>query len=151
LRTAWVAALLLAAASSPGLAQVKVSDAWVRASVPQQKATGAFMRITAAQNMRLVEASSPVAGVVEIHEMRMDNQVMKMRAVTAVELPAGKTIELQPGGYHVMLMELKQTLKAGESVPIALVVETADKKRERIAVQATVRPLTAAAGKGHAH
>ena len=102
-----LAALVLAALSGPVAAQVKVGDPWVRATVPQQKATGAFMSLTAEKGTRLVEAKSPVAGVVEIHEMAMENNVMKMRAVPGLDLPAGKPVELKPGGYHVMLMDLK--------------------------------------------
>jgi copper(I)-binding protein len=86
------------------MAQVTVKDPWVRATVPAQKATGAFMQITSAQDARLVEARSPVAGVVEVHEMVMEKEVMKMRAIKGLDLPAGKTVELKPGGYHVMLM-----------------------------------------------
>ena len=84
-----LATLAIAAAAH---AQVTVKDAWVRATVPQQKATGAFMQLTAAQDAKLVAGSSPVAGVVEIHEMAMDNNVMKMRAIPGLDLPAGKPI-----------------------------------------------------------
>jgi len=98
-------------------AQVSVQDAWVRATVPQQKATGAFMRLTAAQDMRLVAASSPVAGITEVHEMKMVDNVMKMRAVPALDLPAGQAVELKPGGYHIMLLDLKQPVAQGASVP----------------------------------
>jgi copper(I)-binding protein len=148
----FIAALLLATASSASLAQVKVTDPWVRATVPQQKATGAFMSITAPKGARLVEARSPVAGVVEIHEMKMENDVMKMRAIAGLDLPAGKTVDLKPGGYHVMLMELRQQVKEGDSVPITLVVESADKKRQNVEVKAAVRALTSgASSKGHSH
>ena len=82
---------------------------------------------------------SSVAGVVEIHEMAMEGNVMKMRAVPGIELPAGKTVDLKPGGYHVMLMDLKQQLKDGETVPITLVIEGKDKKRETVEVKAPVR------------
>lgn len=129
--------------SAASYAQVSVRDAWVRATVPQQKATGAFMSINAAQDARLIEAKSPLAGLVEIHEMRMENNVMRMRAVAGLELPAGRAIELKPGGYHVMLMDLKQQVKEGDTVPITLVVEGKDKKRESIEVKASVRALTA--------
>ena len=104
-------------AALPAFAQVSVKEPWVRATVAQQKATGAFMQITSAQDARLVEAKSPVAGVVEVHEMVMEKDVMKMRAVPGLDLPAGKSIELKPGGYHVMLMDLKQQMKVGDSVP----------------------------------
>ena len=85
--------------------------------------------------------ASPLAGVVEIHEMAMDGNVMKMRAVAVLELPAGKTVELKPGGYHVMLMDLKQPLKAGETVPLTLVVEGAGGKRETVEISAPVKAL----------
>ena len=147
-----VSAILLAAAGSPAaFAQVKVDDAWVRATVPQQKATGAFMSLTAAKGARLVEVRSPVAGVVEVHETKMESNVMKMRAVPALELPAGKTVELKPGGYHVMLMALRQQVKEGETVPLTLIVEGPDKKRDTVEVKASVRALAAEAHKGHAH
>lgn len=140
------------ALSTPALAQVTVKDPWVRATVPQQKASGAFMQVTAAKDGRLVEARSPVANVVEIHEMSLQDGIMRMRAIAGLDLPAGRTVELKPGGYHVMLMDLKQQLKAGDTVPITLVVEDKDRKRENIEVQAPVRPLTSSASdKQHAH
>jgi copper(I)-binding protein len=128
-------------------AQVAVGDPWVRATVPQQQASGAFMTLTAAQPARLIEARSPVAGVVEIHEMAMDGNVMRMRAIPGLDLPAGKPVALKPGGYHVMLMSLNRTLAAGEVVPLTLVIETSG-RRETIEVKAPVRPLNAAGG-GH--
>lgn len=120
---------------------VKVEEAWVRGTVATQKATGAFMRLTPSANARLVEAKSPVAGVVEIHEMAMENDVMRMRQVPGLDLAAGRTLELKPGGYHVMLMDLKQPLKAGEQVPITLVFEDAAQKRFTQEVKAPVTAL----------
>jgi copper(I)-binding protein len=111
----------------PAFAQsVDVKDAWARTSVPGQKATGAFMKITAKEGSRLVAASSPVAGVTEVHEMKMDGNVMKMRAVEGgLELPAGKTVELKPGGFHVMLMDLKAALPKDSTIPLTLVFKDA--------------------------
>lgn len=120
---------------------VKVEDAWVRGTVATQKATGAFMRLTPSANARLVEAKSSVAGLVEIHEMAMENDVMRMRQVPGLDLAAGRTLELKPGGYHVMLMDLKQPLKAGEQVPITLVFEDAAQKRFTQEVKAPVTAL----------
>jgi copper(I)-binding protein len=134
----------------PAQAQVTVQDPWVRATVPQQKATGLFASVTSAKGGRVVAASSPVADVVEIHEMAMDNQVMRMRAIAALELPAGKAVELKPGGFHVMLMGLKQQVKEGDTVPVTLVVEGADGKRENVEVKAPARTLNAGSG-GHRH
>ena len=129
----------LALAAQLAVAQTTVKDPWVRGTVPQQQATGAFMQITSAQGGKLVSASSPVAGVVEIHEMAMDGNVMKMRAIPGLELPAGKAVDLKPGGYHVMLMSLKQPLKDGETVPLTLVVEGKDGKQEKLEVKAPVK------------
>jgi hypothetical protein len=125
-------------------AQTIVKDAWVRGTVPQQKATGMFAQITSTGGGKLVSASSPVANIVEIHEMAMEGDVMKMRAIPGLELPAGKAVDLKPGGYHVMLIDLKQTLKAGDTVPVKLVVEGRGGQRETIDVNAPVRALSAA-------
>jgi len=141
-------ALALIAASAH--AQTTVTDPWVRGTVAQQKATGLFVQLTSAQGGKLVSGSSPVAGSVEIHEMAMVNDVMKMRQVPALDLPASKTVALKPGGYHLMLMDLKQALPAGSTVPVTLVVEGVDGKRETLTLQAPVRALGAAPVKqGH--
>ncbi|MEO8124156.1 MAG: copper chaperone PCu(A)C [Burkholderiales bacterium] len=133
----------LALATPFASAQTTVSDPWVRGTVAQQKATGAFMQITSAQGGKLVAVSSPVAGVVEIHEMSMSGNVMKMHAIPELALPAGKAVELKPGGYHVMMMDLKQPMTDGEVVPLTLVVVGKDGKRETIEVKAPVKPLGA--------
>lgn len=132
-------------------AEITVKDPWVRATVAQQKATGAFMRINTTVDTRLVKARSPVAGIVEIHEMKMENDIMRMRAVTGVDLPAGRSVDLKPGGYHVMLLDLKQQMKEGELVPVSLVFEGRDKKRETIEVKAQVRSLSGTSTKKDAH
>jgi hypothetical protein len=115
--------------------------------VAQQKATGAFMQLTSMQGGKLVSVKSPVAGVVEIHEMAMQGDVMKMRAIAGLELPAGKAVDLKPGSLHVMLLDLKQQIKEGDSVALTLVVEGKDGKRETLEVKAPVRALGAAAPK----
>lgn len=134
-----IAVALLAALAAQ--AQTSIKDAWVRGTVAGQKATGLFGQITSASGGKLVAASSPLAGVVEVHEMAMDGNVMKMRAVPGLDLPAGKTVELKPGGYHLMLMELKQELKPGETVPVTLVIEGAGGKRENVEIKAPVKAL----------
>ena len=118
---------VLAGASLPAAAQtVEIKDAWVRTAVPGQMGTGAFMKITARDDVRLVSASSPVAGITEVHEMKMDGGVMKMRAMAdGLELPAGKTVELKPGGLHLMLMDLKAALPKDSTVPVTLVFKDA--------------------------
>ena len=156
MKTVMLVPVFLVVVSGLAAAQVAVKDPWVRATVPQQKATGAFMQIETRQATRLIEARSPVAGVVEFHEMKMENNVMKMRQVDGLDVPAGKAVELKPGGYHVMLMDLKEQMKEGASVPVTLVFEGADKKRETVEVKATVRSLTGTAAKkdpheGHKH
>lgn len=139
-------ALAFTLGSLPALADVTVADAWVRATVSQQKATGAFMRLSSDADARLVSASSPVANVVEVHEMAVVDNVMKMRQVEAVELPAGETVELKPGSYHIMLMDLKAQVKEGDEVPITLVIEGKDGVQETVSVVAPARPLNAPAG-----
>jgi periplasmic copper chaperone A len=137
-------------------AQVEVKDAWVRTAVPGQSGTGAFMSITAKDGAKLVGASSPVAGVTEVHEMKMENDVMRMRAVPALDLPAGQTVQLKPGGYHVMLMELKQALPKGSTVPLTLTLRDTkgqeSKVELKLPVAATAPGATMPAhGAGHKH
>ena len=138
-----VLALALVAAQWAAYAQTTVKDPWVRGTVPQQKATGMFAQITSTGGGKLVSATSPAANVVEIHEMAMEGDVMKMRAIPGLDLPAGKPVDLKPGGYHVMLIDLKQPLKAGDTVPVKLVIEGKDGKRETVEVTAPVRALSA--------
>jgi copper(I)-binding protein len=129
------------AAASVAFAQVKVDDPWIRATVPQQGATGAFMKLTAAVPLRLVAASSPAAGVVEVHAMSMEGGVMKMRAVAALDLAPGRTTELAPGGYHVMFLDLRKQVKAGDEVPLTLVFEDLNRRRSSVAVKVQARAL----------
>jgi copper(I)-binding protein len=137
-RTLTLAALALCAAVS-AQAQVRVDDPWVRTTVPEQKSTGAFMAVTSAQGGKLVSASSPVATSVEVHEMKMEGDIMRMRAVASVALPAGQRVEFKSGSYHVMLLGLKHPVKAGEVVPLTLVVEDAAGKRENVDVRAVAK------------
>jgi copper(I)-binding protein len=119
----WLLAGLIASGSA--WAQVKVEGGWARATVQGQKATGAFMKITSPQATRLVSVATPVAGVAEIHEMKMDNGVMQMRALPGLDLPANKSVELKPGGYHLMLMDLKAPLMKDSSVALTLTFKDA--------------------------
>lgn len=143
-RTALLTTLLTLMSGAAMSSDVDVKAVWVRGTVAGQKATGAFMEVTSTSGATLVSVSSPVAGVTEIHEMKIADGVMQMRAIHRLELPAGKPVKLAPGGYHVMLLDLKQSLKAGESVPLILTVEGKDKKIETIKVKGEVRDLTAA-------
>ncbi len=130
-------------ATGSALAQVNVKDPWVRATVTGQKATGAFMQLTSTEPVRLVEAQSAAAKIVEIHEMRMEGDRMMMKAIPGLDIVPGKALDLKPGGYHVMLIDVVKPLNAGDKVPLTLVVEGADKKRATIEVSAEVRALNA--------
>lgn len=130
---------------------IAVTDAWVRASVPGQKASGAFMKITAKDGARLVSVSSPLAGVAEVHEMKLEGDVMKMRAVAGgLDLPPGKTVELKPGSYHVMLMDLKAPLKADSKVPLTLTFKNAKGVQSKVDLQVPVG-LAPPVADGHEH
>ncbi len=131
-------ALAAGAAQAQSAAPVAVEGAWARASVQGQKATGAFMRLTARDATRLVRVETPVAGVAEVHEMKMEGDVMKMRALPGLDLPAGQAVELKPGGYHVMLMDLKAPLPKGASVPLTLVFQDAKGVQSQQQVQIPV-------------
>ncbi len=139
----------------PTWAQVKIEDPWARATVPGQKATGVFMRLTATQGSQLVGVSSPVAGVAEVHEMKMDNNVMKMAAVPAIDLPAGKPVALPPGGYHVMLMDLKGPLAKDTSVTLTLKFKDSkgvvSQQEVKLPVKEMTHGLSKDGGMGSAH
>lgn len=132
---------------------VDVKAAWARATVQGQKASGAFMTLTAKDATRLVGISSPVAGVAEVHEMKMDGDVMKMRALAdGLNLPAGKAVELKPGGYHVMLMDLKTPLVRDTTIPLTLLFKDAKGVVSRLEIKvpvSTTPPAGTSAG-GHA-
>ncbi|MDP9901233.1 copper chaperone PCu(A)C [Variovorax ginsengisoli] len=137
-----------------GVAAVDVKDAWIRAAVPGQSGTGAFMKLTAPAGARLVGASTPVAGVAEVHEMKMEGDTMRMREVKGVELPARQTVELKPGGFHLMLMDLKQPITSGKTVPVTLQFEDAKGARSSLVVPVEVRlaaPDGAASAPAHHH
>ena len=121
---------------------VAIQDAWVRGTVAGQSATGAFMSLTSRAPARLVAAASPVARAAEIHAMRMEGGVMRMLAVGVIDLPANRTVKLAPGGYHLMLLDLRRTLMAGERVPISLTFELAGGRRETMELDVEVRPVT---------
>ena len=145
--------LILFSVSSASVlaADVEIKNPWVRGTVSGQQATGAFMEIISKSGATLVGASSPSAGVTELHEMKMDGGVMRMRAIPRLDLPAGKPVALGPGGYHVMLIQLKQPLKKGDRVALTLQIEGKDRKVEAVQVEAEVRDLTATAAPESEH
>ena len=139
MKTTFAAALLIGAASLPaGAANISVSDAWARATMPGQKVSAAYMQIQSDADARLIGASSPAVPRVEVHEMKMDGDVMRMREVKAIDLPKGKTVMLQPGGLHVMLMNLPKPIAAGDIIPLVLVVESGG-KQQTVEVKAEAR------------
>jgi len=131
-------------------ANVDVKDAWVRSTVPGQKGTGAFMKITAKDGTKLVGVSSPVAGVGEVHEMKMEGDIMKMRALPSLDLPAGKAVELKPGGYHIMLMDLKQPMVKDSKVPVTLVFKDAKGVESKLLLNLPVSNVAPGAATGKA-
>jgi periplasmic copper chaperone A len=150
-------ALSLASACMAVLAQtapVKVEGAWARATVQGQRGTGAFMSLTAKDSAQLVGVSTPVAGVAEVHEMKMEGDVMKMRALPLLDLPAGKKVELKPGGYHIMLMDLKAPLAKDSTIPVTLLFKDAKGVQSKLELKlpvATTAPGAAGAAAEHKH
>jgi len=122
---------------------VKIENAWVRATAPGQKVAGGFMELTADADMTLVGGSSPVSREFEFHFMRMENGVMEMRQMQEIKLPKGKTVSLEPGDLHVMFIGLKSQIKSGQKVPMTLIVKGADGKQKKLAVQAEARSSSA--------
>ncbi len=151
----WLAAAALGVFSAPLFAQstVQLTAPWARATVQGQQAGGAFVTIQSGQDDTLLTASSPSSASMEIHEMRLEDNIMRMRQIPKLELPAGQPIELKPGGYHLMFQGLRQPLQTGAEVEVTLTFEKAGEQTLRF----PVRPLTAGQhdshqhGAGHAH
>jgi copper(I)-binding protein len=133
----------LLAVCSTANADFTVSDAWVRGVVRGQTTTGAFMTLKSTEDVVLTSAGSPVAQQVEIHEMKMQGDMMTMRPISELPLPANKPVKLRPGGYHVMLIGLTKPIITGEKLPITLNYQDKNGKKGSIEVQAEVRELTA--------
>jgi copper(I)-binding protein len=134
-------------AQSP-TAGVKVENAWARATAPGQKTGSVYVDLTSASNAALVAAGSPLAARAELHSMSTEGGVMRMRALPRVELPAGRTVKLAPGGMHVMLVDLKQPLKPGDKVPLTLSVQSSGTSLTTLKIEAEVR---AADGSANSH
>jgi copper(I)-binding protein len=127
--------------------EVTVSSPWVRATAPGQTVAGAYLKITSATTAYLVGGSSTAAKSVELHQMTLENNVMKMRPLARLELPAGTAVELKPGGYHLMLVDVVRPLAKGDSVAITLTVEDQNGRRRSVDVKAEVGELVAAGGR----
>jgi copper(I)-binding protein len=147
--TALLAGSLLAMSAMAADTGVTVSNAWRRATA--QSSAGVWFSITSKQDAKLVAASSPLAGTTQLHTMSHEQGMMKMRAIESIALPAGKAVELAPGGDHVMLIDLKQPLKAGDHVPLKLSVQFADKRKVTLDVEAEVKPLGSDGQDAHQH
>lgn len=126
-------------AAGTALGAVTAEDAWVRATVPGQSAAAGYMKLRSGEAATLVGVRTPIAPEAEVHEMSMQGGVMKMRPVDRLALPAGRVVELKPGGYHLMLMNVTKPLKDGDKVPLTLIIERQDKKREEVRIEADVR------------
>jgi copper(I)-binding protein len=143
--------LIALCAAAQAQSAIDIQGAWVRATVPGQMATGAFMRLTAKEGASLVGVSSPVVGVAEVHAMNMVGDVMQMRAVQGgLDLPAGKAVELKPGGYHLMLMDLKTPLLKGSKLPLTLLFKDAKGVQTQVELSVPVS-VSAPNGAGAPH
>ena len=105
---------------------IQVSEAWVRATVPGQEVSGAFLSVKSLRPAKLIKVESSIAGSVEIHSMTMKNGVMEMRELKTLALPAGKLVKLAPGDLHLMLIDVKRQLKPGDKVPFKLTLQYGD-------------------------
>jgi copper(I)-binding protein len=111
----------LTQAQNAKVGPLQIENAYTRATVPGQMAAGGFMKVENKGVVDLlVSASSPAAGEVQLHEMAMEGNVMKMRQVKDIPVPAGGAVELKPGGMHLMFMNIKAPLVAGETIPVKL-------------------------------
>ncbi len=149
MKTTLVSALLISLMSLPAwAANISVTDAWVRATMPGQPVGAAYMQIESDADARLVGVSSSAVPRVEVHEMKMDGDVMRMREVKAVALPKGRTVSLEPGGFHIMLMNLKKPIMAGDSIPLTLTIESGG-KQQTVEVKAEARAMGGAMQRRH--
>lgn len=120
-----VAALLTFAASAHAEkplppSPVTVTDAWVKITVPGARVSAAYMKLKSTEPVKLIKVEAAIAGIVEIHDMRMNDGVMEMEAMDALNIPANTTVTLKPGGMHVMLLKVNKPIKQGDKVPLTL-------------------------------
>ncbi len=133
-----IAALLFFACFSTHAVDIELRDAWARATPPGAKVGAAYLVVENAgsQPDRLVSASSAAAKRVELHVTQRDGEVVKMREVKSLDIPAGGTRKLEPGGTHLMLIELAQPLKQGERFRLRLRFERAGDLEADVEVRA---------------
>jgi copper(I)-binding protein len=139
-----VAAALIVCAQLAA-AEVTVLDPWVRGTVEGQTSTGAYMRLKSDAGARLVAVTSPVAGRSSIHEMSMNGNMMRMRTLESLPIPAGGTVALEEGHDHLMLEGLSHALREGDKVRLTLTFVDSSGRRQSVNVEAPVRPLGAPA------
>ncbi|MGD2139148.1 MAG: copper chaperone PCu(A)C [Burkholderiales bacterium] len=132
-------------------AGVDVSDAWTRATAPGQTVAGVYFDLKSVRDAKLVGVQTSMTDKAEIHIMSMDDGVMRMRPVASIDLPAGETVKFKPGGYHVMLFDLKKPLEAGGQMALALLVEDAKGEVSRVIVTVEVRNLDGSKAGQHHH
>jgi periplasmic copper chaperone A len=125
---------------------LKVFDVWAKTTVPGGSVSAAYMHIKSAKPLKLVKVASPAANIVEIHDMKMKDGVMEMKAIDALDIPAGKLVDLKPGGLHIMLIKVVKPINKGDKVPLTLTFETPDKKTFTREVMAAGQEKD-----GHAH
>lgn len=152
--TNWLSVALLSACfitpvwAHPDAAHVQADNAWARASVKGQQASGAFVQLTAKEPLRLVGVETTAAAAAEIHEMKMEGDVMRMRQIDGIDLPQGQKVELKPGGYHLMFQQLKAPLQEGSEIPVSLVFEDAKGVTSRLHLQLPVRRMAPSLASG---
>lgn len=139
---ALVSLAVAGAVQAHAVTSVRVTAPWVRATVPSQTATGTYMHLVAPKGARLVAVRTDIAARSELHQMEMQGDVMKMRQVDGIDLPAGKPVNLASGSYHIMLVGLKRRLKEGETVDLTLEIVNDSKQRETMTVKVPVKPMT---------
>jgi len=118
---------------------VTITHAWVMPTAPGQSVAGVYLQIDNAVPAKLIAVSSPVAANAEIHVMRLENNVMEMRQLKSLDLPPRQTVKLEPGGLHIMLLNLKKRLEPGDRVPLTLTFQLDNGSKSVMDVQAEVR------------
>src|SRR4051812_21221664 len=139
---------LLLATPAHAIDLVKIVDPWARATVPGQKVGGVYMEIVARENLRLTGIKTSAAESAQVHQMKVENGMMRMRAVAFLQLPAGKPVKLEPGGYHIMLYDLRRSLVSEQELSLELTFEDAAKQQHRVPIKVVVRDRDAATGGG---
>lgn len=153
-RFGWLAAALLVSFASyshaaGNTASIETGGGWIRATAPGQDQAGADLAITSKQSATLIGASSPACKAVQLHTMTMEGGMMRMREVKAIELPAGKRVNLRKSGYHLMMVGLKAPLKEGETVPFTLSIRLGKQGVVKVETTAEVKSLTATEAESH--